>query len=77
MPGIGPGIDVAHEIVFPTLVLQKKLTKPDNHVQSVEQFLCTALQMRKCIYFGRACASMCWARTTPLQGLLSRMTEEG
>ncbi|RRN70840.1 hypothetical protein EIQ31_14825 [Agrobacterium deltaense] len=38
----------------PPFVLPKKLTKPNNHVQSVEQFLCTALQMRSCTDFERA-----------------------
>ncbi|ADY67564.1 hypothetical protein AGROH133_13889 [Agrobacterium tumefaciens] len=56
MPVASLRIDDAHELVFPTPCFTKKLTKQDNHVQSVEQFLYTALQIRKCIYFGRGCA---------------------
>ncbi|WP_175416802.1 hypothetical protein [Agrobacterium sp. NCPPB 925] len=41
------------KLYSPTLVLSKKLTKQNNHVQSVEQFLCTALQMCRRIDFER------------------------
>jgi len=44
------------KLYSPTLVLPKKLTKQNNHVQSVEQFLCTALQMCKRIDFERGFA---------------------
>jgi len=37
----------------PTFVFPKKLTKQNNHVQSVEQFLSTALQMCRSIDFER------------------------
>jgi hypothetical protein len=44
------------KLYSPTLVLPKKLTKQNNRVQSVEQFLCTALQMCKRIDFERGFA---------------------
>ncbi|HCJ72860.1 MAG TPA: hypothetical protein DHW67_15040, partial [Agrobacterium sp.] len=50
----GCQFDNAHETLFsPALVLWKKLTKQNNHVHSVEQFLCTALQIRICTDFER------------------------
>jgi hypothetical protein len=51
---VGRRFDDAHVTLIPHPCFAKKLTKPNNHVQSVEQFLCTALQMRSCTDFERA-----------------------